>query len=194
MLNNKGFTLLEMMLVIVILSIIMAITVPSLIGYFDQSKDTSEQVFMDEMEDVVSNFISLRMLGFQPTSQTISFYKCDNPCLDETDCRQSLATKVNLGREVTLNDVANAGVVNAGDLINPKTEKKCNLNTLVDIYKDSDSVYCFMIEADGSDCLSEDINSCMFNIDGNTILTNETGDTLTIYSDGTIDRGNYCDQ
>ena len=194
MLNKKGFTLIEMMMVIVILSIILAITVPSLIGYFDQSKDSSEQVFMEEMEDVVSNFISLRMLSFQTTSETISFYKCDNPCLDETDCRQSIATRVNLGREITLNDITTAGLVNAGDLINPKTEKKCNLNTPIEIYKDNDSVFCFKMSAAGSDCLSEDISSCMFNEEGNTILTNDKGDTLIIYSNGTIDRGNYCNE
>lgn len=194
MLNNKGFTLLEMMLVIVVLSIIMAIAVPSLYGYLDQSKDSSERVFIDEMEEVISDFISLRTLSFQNTSETISFYKCDNPCSDDDVCRRSIATRVNFGSEVTLNDVASSGLVNAGDLINPKTEAKCNLNVPIQIYKDNDSVFCFRMKASGSDCLNEDISTCMFNESGNTIMTNERGDTLTIYNNGTIDRGNYCNE
>ncbi len=57
--NNKGFTLIEVIAVVLMLAIIVAIVLPSVFGYLDTSKDRSEEIFVGEMERIIGEYIAL---------------------------------------------------------------------------------------------------------------------------------------
>ena len=163
-LNNKGFTLIEVIAVIAILGIIVAIVLPSVFGYFDTSKDRSEEIFMGEMEEIIESYIALegRKIMFD-TSHGKVIEKCD-PLEGNSSCVEVNVYK-NTG-SVTFNDIVNEGLVKGSDIINPKNEQYCSLDTEIIVYRDDDYVYCFETEFD---CVEDSdnnnrnvINTCSF--------------------------------
>jgi len=81
--DNKGFTLVEMVVVIVILGIIAAIAVPSFIGYIDRSRVTSAATDAAQLASSL-NTLNLAMSGTLPTENLPSH---------ETDLRNDLVAK-----------------------------------------------------------------------------------------------------
>ena len=49
--NNKGFTLVELIVVLVILAIMAAVLVPALLGYIDRAKDQKYITEAKELKD-----------------------------------------------------------------------------------------------------------------------------------------------
>lgn len=164
-LNNKGFTLVEVIAVVAILGIIVAIVIPSVFGYFDTSKNSSEEIFMGEMKKIIESYVALegRNISFDTTNGKI-VEKCD-PLAGDDACVNVEVYK-NTSR-VTLNDLVNEGLVKENDIINPKNEKKCSLDTEIIVYRDDDYVYCFETKFD---CVEDPegnnrnvVNTCSFN-------------------------------
>lgn len=164
-LNKKGFTLIEVIAVVAILAIIVAIVIPSVFGYFDTSKDRSEEIFLGEMEEIIESYIALegRNISFD-TLNSKDVKKCDS--LDDT----CIFVKTYKSNEIiTFNNLIDEGLVKATDIINPKNEKQCSLDTAIIVYRDDDYVYCFETEFD---CVEDTesnnrnvINTCSFNWD-----------------------------
>ena len=164
-LDNKGFTLIEVIAVVAILGIIVAIVLPSVFGYFDTSKDRSEEIFMGEMERIIDNYVSLEGRNKEfDTNNGKKLEKCD-PLEVNNSC-----TVVNVYKniqKITFNDLVNSGLVKASDIINPKNEEQCSLDTEIIVYRDDDYVYCFETKfdcVDDSDNKDRNvINTCSFN-------------------------------
>ena len=57
--NRKGFTLIELIAVIVILSIILIVAVPNLIETYKQSKLKSEGMFVKQLTKSIESYVSL---------------------------------------------------------------------------------------------------------------------------------------
>ena len=57
--NKKGFTLVELLAVIVILSIILVIAVPSVNRYIKQSKEKAYKVQISELLDAVESYANM---------------------------------------------------------------------------------------------------------------------------------------
>ena len=164
-LNNRGFTLIEVLAVVAILGIIVAIVIPSVFGYFDTSKDKSEVIFMREMERIIENYIALegRNINFD-TINGKKVKKCNSLEEDES-CIEVNVYKSN--ENITFNNLVEDGLVKATDIINPKNNKQCDIDTEIIVYKDDDYVYCFETKFD---CVDDEdgskrnvLNTCSFN-------------------------------
>ena len=142
-LDNKGFTLIEVIAVVAILGIIVAIVLPSVFGYFDTSKEKSEEIFVKETERVIENYVALngRNISYE-TTNPIVFKKCD-PLLGDSSCVNVNAYRNETTNKITFNDLISEGLIQDGDIINPKTNMECSLDTEIVVYRDDDYVYCF---------------------------------------------------
>ena len=62
--NKKGFTLIELIAVIILLSLILVIAVPNLIDTYRQSKLKSEEMFLKQLTKSIESYVSLEASSF----------------------------------------------------------------------------------------------------------------------------------
>ena len=106
--NKKGFTLVELLSVLVILGLIVGITIPVGINVMNHSKDNSERAFVSTIKDAMNIYLSGNEksgLGYE-TCGTGSVYE--------------YAT-------ITFRDVISSSFkpINTASLVNPKNDKNC---------------------------------------------------------------------
>lgn len=159
--NRKGFTLIEVIAVIVLLGIIVAVSVPTIITVYDDSKLNAEEIFINHLGKSIDDYVKLNSLFGSFTPMSGNFTKCskyndDDSCLETERVSVSKRTEA-----VTINDVINSGIISADDYKNAGNNKQsCNSLADVEIYKDSDAVTCFKVRSEslsskkGLDCLS----------------------------------------
>lgn len=151
--NNKGFTMIELLTVIVLIGIIMSITIYSVIPNIDKSKEEVEKVFVNNLNNALETFID---------KNKNSFIIGDNKgTIDKVINTQGDTTSVNVyeifnddGELVQFSDVISTGFLKERDFINPKNEVKCNINTSITIYRDDDFVYYYkydLLDSCGAD-------------------------------------------
>lgn len=138
MLNKEGYTLVELLSVLVIISIIALIIIPVSLRSLDISNDKIEETFKERIKNLVDTYI---------------LFNIKNVELKEEDTTDDKYLKT-----VTLKDVLLYN--NISNIVNPKNSMGCNIETLIDIYKDKNNNYCFKIES--LECLTKDkiINTC----------------------------------
>lgn len=143
--NRKGFTLIELLAVIVVLSLILVITFPNLTNVFKNSKLKNEQIFVDRLSQTIDSYVSLNsdQITFEDygtgtktgSNGTVSIYK----------------------GTITVQNIINDKLITAEDYINPgNKEVQCNKNAEIEVYRDSDYVYCHKVKKDALDCLSKE--------------------------------------
>ncbi len=156
--KENGFTLIELLAVIVLLGIIAAIAIPALIGSYRKSKDVSEDAFKKRLTSVINEYIALNTneISFNTNPSFKKLKKDTNTDSGACTCIYKNSS------EFTLQKLVDKNLVDKNDLINPKNKKRCSLNTVVNIYRDTDMVYCFDTTLD---CIDDDakINNCWFN-------------------------------
>lgn len=165
--NNKGFTLVEMLAVVVILGIVMGIATNGVINYINTSKKKSEDVFISKLESAIVAYIDLNKASINDGGITgIDFKKCKKSGDDSSDnCSQSSALEIGKFR---VNQVVDKGLISGDKIINPKNKKSCfsnDKNPYVRVFKDSDYVYYYYVDLTGSNTLC-DISS------DNSVITN----------------------
>lgn len=159
--NNKGFTLIELLATIVILGLLAAITITSLTGYYQKSKEKANEAFKEQLVDYVNDYIAL--YGgtlFDNTAISSTKYKCYN---DPGRNNKKTCTQVILkeaSKKPTIESIA-TNFTNK-DIKNPSTKVECtNDNLTITIYRDSDYVYCQKLEPNNSSsCIDETIDTC----------------------------------
>ena len=143
--NKKGFTLIELIAVIVVLALILVITFPNLTNVFKNSKLKNEQIFVDRLSQTIDSYVSLNsyQITFEDygtgtktgSNGTVSIYK----------------------GTITVQNIINDKIITAEDYINPgNKEVQCNKNAEIEVYRDSDYVYCHKVKKDALDCLSKE--------------------------------------
>ena len=143
--NKKGFTLIELLAVIVVLALILVITFPNLTNVFKNSKLKNEQIFVDRLSQTIDSYVSLNsdQITFEDygtgtktgSNGTVSIYK----------------------GTITVQNIINDKIITAEDYINPgNKEVQCNKNAEIEVYRDSDYVYCHKVKKDALDCLSKE--------------------------------------
>jgi len=155
--NNKGFTLVELLATIVILGIISTVTIVTVTEYYQRSKEKAEEAFYKQLEGYVYDYITLSgsKLAYVNSGYT-NLQKCYKDGEDEI-CENTTLKKAsdNFQLGTLIESVVSK------DVLNPKTDVKCtDSNTTLNIYRDSDYVYCFSIKPNGNSCISETISTC----------------------------------
>ena len=178
--NNKGFTLVEMLSTIVVLSIVMGIATFGVIGAINKSKEKSEEIFVKKIDDVIQSYISFNRLNSSDWSIDVDnvvgdYEKCsweaEDKCID-AEGNEIVGKKVQVYKanpsSVSIAELADKKYIQDGKLINPRNKKNClNENSDNDpdilLYKDDDAVYYYYVDLSTANC---DINS------KNVIVTN----------------------
>lgn len=178
--NRKGFTLVELLATIVILGLLTTVTITTVTSYYEKSKTKSEEAFRKQLTKTIESYITLN--GSSKTyASDGTYYKCRNSG-DGTVCD---ATSLSNNATTTLGDVNNEDLTNNNNFTNPGNEQECHLSTPITIYRDSDYVYCFVVDFDNAkdeygntlsnNCLTGKLSTCenlyYFDSAGNLLKT-----------------------
>lgn len=160
--NRRGYTFIELLGVIVLLGIILVISIPSITDALRTSRIKSEEVFLDKLSDTIDSYVTMHSNEF-----SFSYFKDGT----KTDNRGSNNVEI-YGMETYMQSIINDELITENDYKDPAFGKECNKNAIVEIYRDSDYVYCHKIKVEDLDCLSEDykdvhsseyaINTCIW--------------------------------
>ena len=169
--NNKGFTLVEMLAVVVILGIVLGIATTSVLSAIETSKEESEKVFVGKIETAVESYINLNGIGMDEKSggATYTFDKCrkvkENGECEDGDYNTIETEAVELEgfdlEEITKDFVDEDGMVN------PRNKEKCLKNSgnpVVMVFKDDDMVYYYYADLSSLDCDIAPENQIITNI------------------------------
>lgn len=134
--NKKGFTLVELMAVIVILAIILAIVVPKVFRSIDESKKRACNVQMNYITDAAATYFT--KYRYNDSDSGVTY---DEEAKSET------------GTDITLVKLVDASLLK-GTITNPITDKELNpVNTKINI-KNVDEVFTYTILIYDSETLS----------------------------------------
>ena len=157
--NNKGFTLIEMLATIVILAIVGGIATVSVISIINTSKLKSEKVFVDKVSNLIDDYLDL----YKPTKSTgneYEFKKCAN-----SDCSNTkTVTAVQVikadgdGSVSPVHLIDLICIIEKEKLINPKNKQQClNGNgPEIKVYRDEEYVYYYYVDLRGNCDISDE--------------------------------------
>lgn len=179
--GNKGFTLIEMLAVVLILSIIMGIATNGVISYINTSKIKSEKIFVDKIANYIDSYIALYGSSMNTIGNEYTFKKRKKLTKnnDELECIDSNSydvTAIELNSfsldKITEgnNSEGYANLVEKDDLVNPGNKKKCfdeTNNPLVRVFRDSDYVYYYYVDLSNNGCEIHEENKIINNIPDN---------------------------
>lgn len=148
--NKKGFTMIELLAVIVVLGIVLIITFPNISDIFKGSKLKSEEAFMDRISQSIDSYVTLNSSNITFDKQAGTFEKFLGT--------EKQTVTVDVYKEtITMQDIIDEGIITQNDYKNPGNEnEKCNENAEIEVYRDSDYVYCHKIKKDSLECLTQD--------------------------------------
>ena len=156
--DNKGFTLIELLATVVVLGLVMGITAHSVLGVIEKSKDKSEKIFVDKLENSIDAYISdartKNELKIDSSFDPIDYQKCklydNNDTCIKGGSYNSPVYKMN---SFSLSKISDSNLIQNKDIINPKNKIKCELNDVnVSLYRDSDMVYYYYADLSNLKC------------------------------------------
>lgn len=180
--DNKGFTLVEMLATVVILGIVMGIATYGVISAIDKSKEKSEKLFVSKLEDVIQSYIGDNRMNWRTGTIIGNFIKCrrfnddDSSCISDDDSRTANFYGINgdglNNSSFSLNVLANERYIQGGVIKNPRNKLDClsgGKNPIVTLYKDDDSVYYYYVDlrGDKTSCEIDDNVGIISNIPKN---------------------------
>lgn len=161
--NRKGFTMIELLAVIVVLGIVLVITFPNMTDVFKSSKLKSEEAFVERISQSIDSYVTLN-------SSNITFEKQDGTA-NKNYGGSGHSVNVYKGT-ITMNTIISSNIITGKDYKNPGNENvECNVNAEIEVYRDSDYVYCHKIKKDSLGCLTDEYK--------NTIDSDYIVDTCT---------------
>lgn len=160
--NRKGFTMIELLAVIVVLGIVLVITFPNMTDVFKSSKLKSEEAFVERISQSIDSYVTLN-------SSSIGFFEDGTAIKNYGGSDHS----VNVYKKtITMNTIIGSNIITGKDYKNPGNENvECNVNAEIEVYRDSDYVYCHKIKKDSLGCLTDEYK--------NTIDSDYIVDTCT---------------
>lgn len=154
--NNKGFTLVELLGTLVILAIVIGISIAATNFNLNNAKEKTEDVFVDTIRDALDIYITGKP----------SELKYNNVCSNKITKKhgdvkvyKAVYSVGGVERNIVFNDVINSKYkpINEGGLVNPANKDAvCNKNAVVNVYRDEDYVYYYSVLKSDFDCLLND--------------------------------------
>lgn len=183
--NKKGFTLVELLAVIVVLGIITGIAVISVNSFFGKTKEKTEDVFISTITDALDIYLTY-------DAKKLDYKNCSKK-LYKSNGKEVLVQYA----EISIKDVINSSYhpLTESDLVNPANkEMDCyyNLSDIkIRIYRDEDYVYYYSlnnydnIDTEGKkiynfQCLIKNENKIITNLP----IIGKSGDDVTYYDCG----------
>lgn len=153
--NRKGFTLIEVLAVIIVLGLVLVFAIPNISSAYKNSKLKSEEIFVDRLSAVIDSYVKLN-------SNEIEFTDNGTATKDENGSNYTVriykGTKNN--QKITLQNIINDNLITESDYINAgNKETKCEVTAEIEVYKDSDYVYCYKVKKDSLGCLTNEYQS-----------------------------------
>lgn len=146
--NRKGFTLIELLAVIVVLGLVLLISVPIISDAYTKSKIKSEEVFIDRLTQAIDSYVKLNEIEYKSTGNG---KKTENG--KEYDITYQKGT-------ITIQKIIDDGILTQKDFVNAgNKDATCNTTAEVEVYKDSDFVYCYKVHKDSLGCLTKEYKS-----------------------------------
>ncbi len=147
--NRKGFTLIELLAVIVVLGLVLVVTIPSITSAYKNSKIKSEEVFVDRLTQAIDSYVKLN-------SDTMSF-SCKSDRCEGRKTENGKEYDITYQKGViTINDIIKDGILTQKDFVNAgNKETSCETSAEVEVYKDSDFVYCYKMKKDSLKCITD---------------------------------------
>lgn len=150
--NNKGFTLVELLATIVVLAIVAGITFGIINADFGKTKEKTEEVFVDTIKDAIKIYLDTN-------AKKLEGYTLlkDNRGIDCVIKKRTGNVSV-YGKSIKLKDIIDSSysTITQNDLINPADKDvKCAKaeDIIVNIYRDSDYVYYYSVDKNDFACL-----------------------------------------
>ena len=154
--NKKGFTLIELIAVIVILSIILIVVTPNLIETYKESKLKSEGLFIKQLTKSVESYVSLYGSEMTFTEEPGNYYK-QKTIKTKESCQVDRNEVKVYKSETTIQEIINKNIIEENEYRNPgNKDTKCNPEATIEVYRDSDYVYCFKIKKEEMGCLTQE--------------------------------------
>ena len=145
--NRKGFTLIELLAVIVVLGLVLLISVPIISDAYTKSKIKSEEVFVDRLTQAIDSYVKLN-------SDTINFN--ENGTGTKTVNEKDTYNLTYQMGTIDIQKIIDDGILTQKDFVNAgNKDATCNTTAEVEVYKDSDFVYCYKMEIDSLNCLTD---------------------------------------
>lgn len=137
--NKKGFTLVELLAVIVVLGIITGITVISVNSFYGKTKEKTEDVFISTITDALDMYLTY-------DATKLNYTSCSNK-LNKSNGKTVSVEYVDIDMSTIVNSSYHP--LTESDLVNPANkEVDCysNLSNIkIRIYRDSDYVYYYSL-------------------------------------------------
>ena len=157
--NNKGFTLVELLATLVLLALIAGLAIGAFTFNFGRAKENTEEVFVDSLKDAVDMYLSSEF-GSLKTA-----YECSNTMEKKYNPAIKVFKYNKGGTVITFKDVIDSAYkpLAMSEFVNPANEDvTCNVNAVIDVYRDEDYVYYYSIDKNSLVCLKN-----IGDIDGN---------------------------
>ncbi len=148
-LNKKGFTLIELIAVIVIIALLFMFVVPNFSKYLEASRQKSEEIFYGEIENIINNYVSLYKSELElDTSVVKKISKEDSLLGTSYDVKVYRYKYLSIGNiyssNISFSNIIDKGILNEGEFVNPNGNIKYDKDSSTfTVYRDSDYVYCF---------------------------------------------------
>lgn len=156
--NNKGFTLVEILAAIVILGLVMGIGVSGVTSFINNSKKKSEEIFVGKFKSAVIEYLDLYGMRMSVSEEDkYKFNKCiKNNCYNETTGEYVPDTfyevSVDVLSDLSVSELIDKKILAKSSIVNPRNKKECFSSTYpnIRVFRDNDYVYYFYVDLSGS--------------------------------------------
>lgn len=168
--NNKGFTLVEILATIIILGLVMGIAATGIGSAIENSKKKSEEIFVEKFKDAVIEYLDLKgyTMNVMPGGVRIDdFKKCKTSNCDYNNEGTYYKVTIVELNNLSVDDLIVEKILAKSSLVNPSNKKECfnGKNPIIRVFRDSDFVYYFYVD------LSRDNTTCEISNENGIIST-----------------------
>ena len=149
--NNRGFTLVELIAVVVLLSLVLGIAGVGIGSVIKNSKDKNEEIFVKKLEDVIDGYIDLSGSNFEKEDGLYTFNKCMYR-EEDGNCKSEYSSDVFELEGFSISKLVSEGYLNFEDLVNPVNSKNCfegDNYPFVRVFRDDEHVYYYYVDLTG---------------------------------------------